>query len=115
MPLALYLDHHVPRAVAQGLRIRGVDVLTAFEDGAHELSDRALLDRAQVLGRMLVTQDDDLLREAVRRQQAEVPFFGLIYARRLQASLGRYIQELELICQLGEPDEFANQVLYLPL
>jgi hypothetical protein len=34
MPLAFYMDHHVPRAVTLGLRLRGVDVLTAYEDGA---------------------------------------------------------------------------------
>src|SRR5579884_1049821 len=45
MPLALYLDQHVPRAIATGLRLRGVDVLTAFEDGASDLDDPALLDR----------------------------------------------------------------------
>lgn len=61
------------------------------------------------------TQDDDLLREAEQRQQAALPFYGIIYAGRLHGSLGRYIQELELICQVGEPDEFANQVLYIPL
>jgi len=65
--LQLYMDHHVPRAITVGLRQRGVDVLTAFEDGAHELLDPDLLDRAGVLGRVLFTRDDDLLAEATRR------------------------------------------------
>ena len=64
MALALYMDHHVPRAITGGLRLRGVDVLTALEDGASELDDPALLDRAGALGRVLFTQDDDLLAEA---------------------------------------------------
>jgi hypothetical protein len=46
MAIALYMDHHVPRAITVGLRLRGVDVLTAYEDGANELDDPALLDRA---------------------------------------------------------------------
>ena len=50
MALALYLDHHVPRAISLGLRLRGVDVLTAYEDGASELDDPGLLDRASELG-----------------------------------------------------------------
>ena len=58
------MDHHVPRAITTGLRLRGVDVLTAYEDGASELPDPALLDRASELGRVLFTQDDDLLAEA---------------------------------------------------
>lgn len=34
MSLRLYMDANVPRAIAEGLRLRGVDVLTAQEDGA---------------------------------------------------------------------------------
>jgi hypothetical protein len=29
MALRLYMDHHVPRAITNGLRLRGQDVLTA--------------------------------------------------------------------------------------
>ena len=34
MPLKLYMDHHVPRAITNGLRLRGVDVITVREDNA---------------------------------------------------------------------------------
>ena len=46
MPLALYIDQNVPRAITTGLRLRNVDVLTAFEDGASDVEDPELLDRA---------------------------------------------------------------------
>lgn len=46
MPLALYMDHHVPQAITLGLRLRGVEVLTAYEDGTHEIEDADLLNRA---------------------------------------------------------------------
>ena len=32
MSVPLYTDHNVNRAVVQGLRLRGVDLLTAYED-----------------------------------------------------------------------------------
>jgi len=67
MSVRLYMDVHVRRTVTAGLRLRGVDVMTAQEDGAGELLDPELLDRATELGRVLFTQDDDLLREAKRR------------------------------------------------
>lgn len=69
MSISLYMDVHVRRAVTEGLRLRGVDVLTAQADGADGFADPELLDRATELGRVLFTQDDDLLREAKRRQQ----------------------------------------------
>ncbi|MFL6215812.1 MAG: hypothetical protein ACJ74J_18155 [Blastocatellia bacterium] len=40
------MDVQIRRALTEGLRLRGVDVLTAQEDGADELSDHELLDRA---------------------------------------------------------------------
>ena len=51
MALALYMDHHVPRAIALGLRLRAVDVITAHEDGASQMSDPDLfygIDGSQV-------------------------------------------------------------------
>jgi hypothetical protein len=56
------MDVHVPRAVVVGLRMRSADVRTAQEDGSAVLDDASLLLRATELGRILVTQDSDLLR-----------------------------------------------------
>ena len=50
MALKLYMDQNVPRAIVIGLRLRGVDVITAYEDGASLLTDPELLDRAGKLG-----------------------------------------------------------------
>jgi hypothetical protein len=47
------MDVHVKRAVTDGLRRRGVDVLTAQEDGTNRLHDSDLLDHATSLGRVL--------------------------------------------------------------
>ena len=41
MSLRLYMDHHVPRAITAGLRLRGEDVLTAAEDGSALFADPA--------------------------------------------------------------------------
>ena len=115
MPIALYMDQHVPRAITSGLRLRGVDVLTAFEDGTSTFADPELLDRASALGRALFSQDDDLLAEATRRQAAGTPFGGVVYAHPLRVSIGTCIGDLELIAMAREPDDLRNQVLFLPL
>jgi predicted nuclease of predicted toxin-antitoxin system len=57
MSVRLYMDVHVPQAITEQLRRKGVDVLTAIEDGAATLSDDELLERTKVLGRVLFTQD----------------------------------------------------------
>jgi uncharacterized protein with PIN domain len=115
MPLAFYMDHHVPRAITLGLRLRGVDVLTAYEDGASELEDATLLDRASERRRVLFTRDDDLLAEAAKRQREEIPFLGIVYAHQLRVSIGRCVQDLEILAKAGEPADLLNGVIFLPL
>jgi len=51
------MDVHVPQAITEQLRRRGIDVLTALEDGSEELPDDQLLERAFALERILFTQD----------------------------------------------------------
>ena len=43
MSLRLYFDVHIPSAVLEGLRRRGIDVLTSQTDGTRDVSDEALL------------------------------------------------------------------------
>jgi hypothetical protein len=108
------MDHHVSRAITNGLRLRGVDVLTAHEDGASEYGDPALLDRASELERVLFTQDD-LLAEATHRQQRGQPFGGVIYAHQLRTSVGDCVRDLELVAMAGEPADVTGRTLFLPL
>ena len=54
---SLYLDVHVPAAIAFQLRSRGADVMTAQEDSTAELADCELLARTTKLCRLLFTQD----------------------------------------------------------
>lgn len=113
--ITFYLDAQVPRAIALGLRLRGIDVLTAQEDGAAMFSDVELLDRATQLGRILFTFDDDLLAEAAKRQRVGQPFSGVVYAHPLRVTIGQCVQDLELMAKAGEPEDLRNQVLFLPL
>ena len=43
MPIALYMDVHVLRAITLELRLRGVDVITSQEDSTARLPDPDLL------------------------------------------------------------------------
>lgn len=115
MPLALYMDHHVPKAVTVGLRLRGIDALTAHEDGADQLADDQLLRRAHELGRVLFTQDDDLLDEAAKCQRGGIPFMGVIYGHALRVTIGVCIQDLEIIAKNGDKEDVENHVIFLPL
>lgn len=62
------MDENVPRSVATGLRLRGVDFLTVQEDGWGGASDPEVLSRATELGRVLISRDDDLLASLYLRK-----------------------------------------------
>jgi hypothetical protein len=113
--VALYMDVHVPAPITRSLARRGVDVKTAQEDGTTELEDDRLLDRATSLNRVLFTRDADLLAEANRRQQAGRPFAGVVYAHQLRVTIGRCVNDLEIICKAGEPGDLQDRVEHLPL
>ena len=66
------MDEHVHRAITTSLRLRGVDVLTAQDDGRRHVPDPVLLDRATELGRVLFSQDEDLLVEAHQVSEKEI-------------------------------------------
>ena len=109
------MDVHEPRPITRGLRRRGIDVLTAQEDGTARWDDPELLDRAGERGRILFSQDEDLLIEPARRQREGVPFVGVIYGPQLVVSIGQFIDDLELLAKAGKPEDFVSRVQYLPL
>ena len=109
------MDVHVPAAITRGLRRRGVEVLTAQDDGTTRLSDPELLDRAAALGRLVFTRDRDFLAEAVRRQRAGLPFATVVYAHQLRVAIGQCVEELEIIAKTVAPDEIVGQIIFLPL
>jgi predicted nuclease of predicted toxin-antitoxin system len=111
----LRFNVHVPRPITRALRKLRVDVITAQEVGAARWSDPELLDRATALGRVLFSQDEDLLVEAARRQSQGVVFKGVIYAPQLALTTRQFIEQLELLAMAGVPADFSNAVQYLPL
>jgi predicted nuclease of predicted toxin-antitoxin system len=115
MALRYYFDVHVPMAIITELRKRSVDILRAQDDGADELDDALLLDRAKELGRVLVSSDKDFLSEVHKRQHEATDFAGVIHYRPARVSLGQVIEDLERMAKLLESEELQNQLIYLPI
>jgi predicted nuclease of predicted toxin-antitoxin system len=112
--VAIYMNHHVRAAVTAGLRRRGVDVLTARDDGNATAEDDVLLARSTALNRVLFSQDDDLLSIAAGWLQSGRPFFGLVYAHQLNATVGSLVHDLELIAKAFDLDDMRNQIQFIP-
>ena len=115
MPVAIYMDVHVPLAITEGLQQRRIDVLTSQEDETTEEEDEFLLERATGCDRVLFTQDQDLLAIAALWQEMGKPFAGILYAHQQGASLGRLVTDIELLAVCCVPGELSDRVTYLPL
>jgi hypothetical protein len=109
------MDVHIRRAVTSALRLRSIDVLTAQEDGGAEFDDDRLLQRATELGRVLVSQDEDLLREGARRLAENKPFSGIVYAHQLRVTIGQMVEDLALIAAATSMEEWTGKIEYPPL
>jgi hypothetical protein len=114
MPVRLYLDVHVDKAIHDQLRLRGVDVLRAQDDGAAEMVDAELLQRVTDLGRVIFTQDVRFKALAEAWQRAEKPFSGLLFGNQLGVTVGTYVRDLELIAKATDAVEWLNVVEHLP-
>jgi uncharacterized protein with PIN domain len=103
-----YTDEHVARAVVNGLRQRGVDVLTVVEAGMRTASDEEHLAKAQEEGRVLFTQDDDFLRfHAEGREHS-----GIVYAPQ-GTPTGDIIRGLMMVYQVLDAEDMTGHIEFL--
>lgn len=102
------MDEHVARAITEGLRRRGVEVLTAQEAGLQEADDDKHVALAFTDNRVIFTQDADFLR----LHAAGVPHRGIVYAPQ-QTAVGHILRGLMLVYDVLSPEEMANHIEYL--
>ncbi|MGB8648425.1 MAG: DUF5615 family PIN-like protein [Anaerolineae bacterium] len=102
------MDVHVPTAITEGLRRRGIDVLTAQQARMERASDEALLRFALEERRMIFTQDADFLR----LHASGVTHAGIAYVHQ-QTPIGTVIQGLVLIYEALTPEDIQNRVEFL--
>jgi predicted nuclease of predicted toxin-antitoxin system len=107
--IRFHLDENWHRAIAEGLRRRGVDVTTTPEVGLLQASDEQQIAYALPLGRVIFTQDRDFLK----LHATSIPHAGIAYCDKDTKSIGEILTMLLLIWQTYEPKEMANRVEFI--
>ena len=108
-PIRYFFDQHMHSAVANGLRLRGVDVLTAQDAGRCGMDDHDQLQFATSEKRVMVTHDPDFLALAA----SGVQHAGIAWCHATKYSIGELIQALDLLHGVLDRDDMKNQVEYL--
>ncbi|GAB4579189.1 MAG: hypothetical protein Fur0022_19270 [Anaerolineales bacterium] len=106
--VSYYTDEHVSKAIINGLRQRGVDVLTTKEAGLLGATDEQHLAFASSQKRVIFTQDDDFLRLHANGFKHA----GIVYAPQ-HSPVGEVIRGLMLIFKVLAQEDMENHIEYL--
>lgn len=106
--ISYYLDEHFPKAVAKGLRARGLDVKTCVEADMLGANDPEQLAFASGERRVMVTQDSDFLQ----LHAGGVEHAGIIFFSRPK-TIGDLIRDLLLVYEILEAEDMQNHVEFL--
>ncbi len=107
--LRLYLDENISVIVADGLRRRQIDVVTARDAKRLGDDDASQLAFATAENRILTTFDDDFLAIAA----SGIEHAGIAYCHSEKYTKGELIYALLVLCSVMNQDEMKNRVEFL--
>jgi predicted nuclease of predicted toxin-antitoxin system len=111
--MRLYTNESVPVAIAEGLKRRGVDVVSARDAGNLGLTDEQQLAYAHAQNMVLFTHDDDFLKIAHDLAAAGQQHSGIIYVHPQKLGIGQSIRRLKVIIELLTEDDLLNHIEFL--
>ena len=103
--IRLHLDENVDHAVAQGLRLRGMDVTTTTDANLIGATDDQQLSFALRENRVIFTQDQDFLRH----HHAGSEHAGIVYSRQGARSIGEIVRFLHFMSDCLEPEDVRGK------
>jgi hypothetical protein len=111
--LSAVADHHVKQAIVDGLRLHGMDVVTALERQWETLDDEALLTLATQDGRLLLTNDKGFLRRDSEWQRARRVHAGIVFWPQAKRSIGDVIRSVVVYASTTTAEDAAGRVEYV--
>ncbi len=95
-------------AIVEGLKRRGVNIISAKDLGKLGLTDEEQLAVAFEHQAVIFTCDADFLRMALSK-----PHLGLIYVHQQKLLIGECIRRLKIIAATKSAQEMQNRILFL--
>ena len=111
--LSGYADVHVPFPIVQGLRARGMDVVTAQERSQRQADDDALLSQALREQRVMLTCDHDFLRLATSLPAQGQQFAPIYFWPQSGRSIGEMIRRILREANQSDYDSACSRVFFL--
>ncbi|HEY7092348.1 MAG TPA: DUF5615 family PIN-like protein [Ktedonobacterales bacterium] len=107
--LRYYFDEHISAAIAEQLRLRGIEVQRPQDVSRanRKIPDLDQLTYATSIGHVLVSRD----RDFTRLHTTGISHAGIVILQK-DLSIGAFVEYLELLAKTTEPDQMQNQLLY---
>ena len=111
--LKIYTDENVDVRVAVGLRRRGVEAISVYDEDKGGVSDEAQLKHASELGAVIFTHDADLIEIAAEINGQGQDHCGVIFVEMHRLRLGECIRRLALYAEVVTAEEMMNRIEFL--
>jgi len=111
--MKIYCDENIESAIVEGLKRRGIEVISTRDRKDLGKSDEYHLKRVSELGAVVLTHDPDLLKIAHRWNQRGKEHKGILYVHPLDLSIGECIRMVELVTQVLTEEEMKNHIEFL--
>jgi hypothetical protein len=111
-------DENFDGRILNGLRARlpDLDIVRVQDTEMYKSPDDKLLAWLAEEGRILLTHDVRTMpRFVFERVRAGLPLPGVIEVHKEDISIGAVIDDLEVAIGAGTPEDFENQVKYIPI
>lgn len=110
-------DENVDEDIVAGLRLHepSIDIVTAGEAGLLHQPDRELLAYAAAEGRVLLTHDERTMFNEFAQFLAAGHNSPGVFVLDQQLAIGRAIEAVLFVWEASVPDDWRNQIRYLPL
>lgn len=115
--IRLLADENFNADILRGLRRRvpAVDAPRVQDVGMRSADDETVLAWAAAEGRMVLTHDVSTLIAFARKRLAARQRHSGVVAISQQAPVGAVVADLVLLVECSSDDEWANQILFIPL
>jgi predicted nuclease of predicted toxin-antitoxin system len=107
--IRFHLDQHIPNAIAEGLRRRGIDVTTTSEAGLLHATDFEHIEYAMRTRRVILTHDEDYLIHAAN----SVPHAGIVFCHMGSRTIGEIVHSLVMIWEIAEPAALQDTIEWI--
>ena len=116
MTIRFLADEDLKSAIIEGLKLRepSIDILDAKDPHLRESEDPELLELAAVENRIIVSHDSGTMTLHFRRRLAAGKHSPGLFIVPQWRGIGEVIESLLLIWGASEPDEWRDQLTYIP-